>query len=167
MKFYNGVIKGIEEVKGGYLVRIEINGNTDKHLMCSAEQIYKMSSKYLQNIHFLGDFYQDNRGKIVGRLVDEYSETEFASFYQFYQSIAKFDGTEKLKFIYRFFNEYIDREELARVERFARVFLFSNDVNVIRIMIDILKQVSDEKQIQNVYNDFIFLIKEKIGRSIY
>lgn len=167
LRFYNGVIKTIDEIKNGYSVRIQINNNTDRYLICTAEQIFKLSPKYLKNVYFVGNFFKENKGKLVGTLIDEYTEKEFETFYNFYEGINKHEGTEKLKFIYRFFNEYIDKEELARVDRFARVFLFSTDVNVIRIMIDILKQVSDEKQIQDVYNDFIFLIKNKLGKSIY
>jgi hypothetical protein len=167
IKFYTGKIKGIVEKKDHVSLLFELDENTYREIVCSPEQVFKLAPKYGQTINIAANFDTWTRRKNVGSFLDEYSDEEFESFYPFMQSIPQKEGRERLKVMYRFFNSYIQRNEISRVVKFAKIFLYENDISMLRVMIDILKQVSDDEYVQDIYNEFILLIKEKIGGSIY
>lgn len=89
-------------------------------------------------------------------------------FYSFYSSLNSLKGTERLKTVYRFFNHYIIKNDLEMVVKFANILMLeSNDVSVLRILLDVLKKVNDQGIVVNAYNRLVNVIESKIQSKIY
>jgi|GEM_PF-6841295 hypothetical protein len=162
LMYFTGKITKIDLERHPNTIKFAIDKINNHTINCSAQQIYSL--RLGQTINIYCKFSNSNADKISKELIDDYSTEEFQSFNAFYQNIDNLEGTERLKYIYRFFNQYINKDELTRVAKFAKIFLYeSHDPSVLRIIIDVLKQVSDEEKIQDVYNSFLELIKQKIG----
>ncbi len=72
----------------------------------------------------------------------------------------------RLMLIYRFFNSFIKRGDMNSTARFAESFfdLSKHDPSMLRMTIDVLKQVSDEELIRPLYLKYIAQIESLIGK---
>lgn len=166
-----GKVGNITLKRQPFVLSFDIPSGLNHKILCSSESLRKIDN-FLgtdQAIH-IACKTQNNNGKIENWFFEHYSENEFREFSEFFNQVQILEGTERLKYIYRFLNNYIIEDKLNVLVKFAKPFLVEhspiNDVSSRRMVLDLLKKVSDNSLITDLYNDFILSINKSIRNNI-
>lgn len=173
LHFLNGKIINVQAKRSPFYIIIEIGNNVEHRVYLTSESFYKLNhfidSKSV--IHIVCHTIRGEKNRVQNWFFEQLLDAEFETFEAFYNKIPLLEGTEKLKFIYRFFNSLLIEEKFHLAVKFARFFLLDkleiNDFNVQRMILDVFKKVSDEEQIKDIYNEFVSVVTKKLGKSIY
>jgi hypothetical protein len=173
LNFTTGKITNLQAKKRPLFFIFEISNEVEYKINLSPESLLKLN-RYIDatsTIHIATHTISGKNNKYENWFFEHFSEEENNDFLPFYTHIIKLEGTEKLKFIYRFFNNKIINNEFSRIVKYAKPFLLEdliiNDFPTQRMILDVLKKISDEHQIIDIYNQFLTSVNKKLGSNIY
>lgn len=167
-KLYRGTIRGVLLDKVPNVIKFYISEKEAINLTCQPAQGYQIGPLIGQSAFILMHFSENDTGDVRKDFVDTFSEGEYEDFRTFLTDYEKLKGVPKLKLLYKFINQFVIRDEPARIIKFTRaITTIDKEVGVYRILVDVLKRVSDLPQIQDTYNELITEIGKKVGGPIY
>lgn len=86
-----------------------------------------------------------------------------------YSKLKCLNNTSSLKFLYRRVNQMIKLNQFENIVEFVNLFSeqYKDDVSGLRMLLDVIKKVSDEPTIAPLMPKLISLIEEKIGKKLH